>query len=337
MTQHTSGFGFIQAEALPSPARRKAPAHPPLRVGVVQHAWRPDADALARHLTAGIGRAADAGARIVFLPELTLVRYPADQRAEGRAADAAEDLPGGPTFAFAAAAARAHGVYVHASLYERAAAPDGTDDGLGYNTAIIVSPEGELVARTRKLHIPKSDGYYEDTYFRHGPADDPYPVHRIPALAGAGFGLPTCYDEWFPEVARVYAVKGADIVVYPTAIGTEINVPGFDSQPMWQHVITSHAITNALFVIAPNRIGTEPRRDGTPGSGFYGSSFIADPYGRIVVQAPRDAETVLVADLDLGQRTDWAELFPFLPNRRPDTYAALCAAVDRNGRVATAD
>jgi N-carbamoylputrescine amidase len=217
-------------------------------------------------------------------------------------------------------------VYVHTSLYRRAAA----EDGLGLNTAIIVAPSGEVVATTNKLHIPVTAGYYEDKYFRAGPAgpEDPYRVYALDGLDGARLGLPTCWDEWFPEVARAYGLGGANIVVYPTAIGSEPDHPDFDTQPLWQQVIVGNGIANGLFMVVPNRTGAEPRPDGAPGNTFYGSSFVSDPYGRVLVQAPRDRPCVLIADLDLAQRQDWLDLFPFLRTRRPDTYEALTRPVD---------
>ncbi len=299
-------------------SRTTATTRPPLRVALVQHRWREDADELASVLRGAVDRAAGEGARVVFMPEITLLRYPADVPAGPHPGAAAEDLTDGPTFALAADAARANGIFVHASMYEKAPA----EDGLGFNTAILVSPSGELVGRTRKLHIPISAGYYEDTYFRAGPADgDPYPVYDPDGL-GARIGMPTCWDEWFPEVARNYSLGGAEIVVYPTAIGSEPRFPAFDTRPLWQQVIVANGINNGLFMVVPNRTGDEGALS------FYGSSFISDPYGRVLVQAPRDEEAVLVADLDLDQRRDWLELFPFLLTRRPDSYAALTAPVD---------
>lgn len=310
----------LTASAPDSLSRSTASQRPPLRVGLVQHRWRPDVDKLTKVLRDGIDRAAGAGATAVFLPEITLLRYPADTPAGRNPGDAAEDLTGGPTFALAAEAAQANGIFVHASLYEKAPAADG----LGYNTAILVSPSGELVGRTRKMHIPISAGYYEDTYFRPGPAsadDDPYPVYDPEGL-GARIGLPTCWDEWFPEVARNYSLRWRRDVVYPTAIGSEPVFPAFDTQPLWQQVIVANGISSGLFMVVPNRTGDE----GTVS--FYGSSFISDPYGRVLVQAPRDEEAVLVADLDLDQRRDWLELFPFLVTRRPDSYGRLTAPID---------
>ncbi len=222
-----------------------------------------------------------------------------------------EQLPGGPTYRFAARLAKEHGLHVHASLYERA---DG-QDGLGFNTAIVVAPDGELVGRTRKLHIPASAGHHEDLYFRAGPADgDPFPVV---GLADAKLGLPTCWDQWFPELARSYSLQGADVLVYPTAIGSEPDHPDFDTEPLWEQVMLGNAIANGIFVVAVNRIGLEPPLR------FYGSSFICDPYGRKLAQAPREEPAVLVADLDLDQRHDWLELVGFLRTRRPDAYAGL--------------
>ncbi len=308
----------LTAAAPESLSRSTESTRPPVRVGLVQHRWRPEAGELTKVLRNGIDRAAGEGATLVCLPEITLLRYPADTPAGPNPGDTAEELLDGPTFALAADAARTNGVFVHASLYEKAPAADG----LGFNTAILVSPSGELAGRTRKMHIPISAGYYEDTYFRAGPAEgNPYPVYDPEGL-GARLGMPTCWDEWFPEVARSYSLGGAEIVVYPTAIGSEPVFPAFDTQPLWQQVIVANGINSGLFMVVPNRIGDEGAVT------FYGSSFISDPYGRVLVQAPRDEEAVLVADLDLDQRRDWLELFPFLLTRRPESYGALTAAVD---------
>ncbi len=250
------------------------------------------------------------------LQELTLSRYFAITPDGPAAAGAGpEEVEGGRTFSFAARLAGETGACVHASLYERADGPDG----LGYNTAIVVSPEGRLLSRTRKLHIPATAGYHEDRYFRPGPADgDPFPLIELPCVGGsARLGAPTCWDQWFPELARAYSLKGAEVLIYPTAIGSEPDHPGFDTQPLWRQVIVGEGIANGTFMVAINRIGVEGPLT------FYGSSFISDPYGRVLVQAPRDEPAVLVADLDLDQRRDWLELFPLLRTRRPDAYRVL--------------
>ncbi|HEY1853754.1 MAG TPA: nitrilase-related carbon-nitrogen hydrolase [Solirubrobacterales bacterium] len=303
---------IVATEAPESPARIRPPSREPFRIGAVQQRWHDDPEEHEESLRAGIEIAAAEGARLVCLQELTLSRYFAVEEGGPEVVGAGpEDLPGGPSFDFAMRMAAELGVHVHASLYERADAADG----LGFNTAIVVSPAGEVVARTRKLHIPITAGYYEDRYFRGGPAGEgAFPLLR---LGDAALGLPTCWDQWFPEVARAYSLEGADVVVYPTAIGSEPDHPEFDTEPLWHQVIVSHGIANGLFMVAVNRIGSEPPLS------FYGSSFVSDPYGRVLVQAPRDEPAVLVADLDLDQRRDWLELFPLLSTRRPDAYGPL--------------
>ncbi|MQY08338.1 nitrilase-related carbon-nitrogen hydrolase [Actinomadura macrotermitis] len=305
---------LLTAPELPSPARVAPGDRPGLTVGAIQTRWHEDPAEHAGVLADGVATAAGAGAQVVFLPELTLSRYPADTKPGGEARLLAEPLEGGPTHRFAAEAATASGVYVHASLYERA---DSAGDELGFNTAILVAPGGRLVARTRKLHIPVTAGYYEDHYFRPGPADDPYPVVELDLPGAPRIGMPTCWDEWFPEVARAYSLAGAELLAYPTAIGSEPDHPGFDTEPLWRQVIVGNGIANGQFMVVPNRWGGEGLIT------FYGSSFISDPYGRVLVQAPREGDAALVATLDLAQRADWLALFPFLQTRRPDTYGAL--------------
>ncbi len=302
----------------PSPARTRPSERPPLRVGLVQERWHADPDEHRQALSDGIEAAAREGARVVCLQELTLSRYfaitPDGPMAQGVEP---ESLPDGPTATFARRCAVDNGVYVHASLFERAG--DGEQDGRGYNTAILVAPDGTLIARTRKLHIPITAGYYEDRYFRPGPADgDPFPAVTLPFEgATATLGLPTCWDQWFPELARAYSLAGSEVLIYPTAIGSEPDHPEFDTEPLWERVIVGNGIANGTFMVAINRTGVEPPLT------FYGSSFISDPYGRILVQAPRDEPAILIADLDLDQRRDWLELFPFLTTRRPDAYGVL--------------
>jgi N-carbamoylputrescine amidase len=309
----SSGLHLASSGPHPSPARKRPARRGHFRVGAVQERWHPDPDEHRAALAAGVRRAAAEGAQLVCLQELTLSPYFATDPAGPQALGIEpEQLPGGPTHSFAAELAAETGAHVHASLYERADGPDG----LGFNTAIVLAPDGELVARTRKLHIPVTAGYHEDRYFRPGPGpgENPYPLI---ALGDAHLGLPTCWDQWFPEVARAYSLEGADVLVYPTAIGSEPEHPEFDTQPLWEQVIRGNAIANGVFMVAVNRIGEEPPLR------FYGSSFICDPYGRILVRAPREEPAVLVADLDLDQRHDWLELFPFLDTRRPETYGRL--------------
>jgi N-carbamoylputrescine amidase len=303
------------------------------RVGAVQSAWHPDPDEHRAVLADGVALAAREGAQLVCLQELTLSRYFAvDPRGAAAVGVEPEPLPGGATHRFAADLAAEHGVHVHASLYEQAPEPapepapgqtppksvrETTHTGVsrtdfGFNTAICVAPDGTLVARTRKLHLPVTEGYFEDRYFL--PGDTGFPVTTI---AGAHVGFPTCWDQWFPELSRAYSLAGADLIVYPTAIGSEPDHPTFDTQPLWQQVIVGQGIASGTFMVAVNRVGAEAPLV------FYGSSFISDPYGRVLVQAGRDEHAVLVADLDLDARRDWLELFPFLSTRRPDAYGPL--------------
>jgi N-carbamoylputrescine amidase len=292
------------AEPLPSPARVHAPERAPVRVGLVQLAWNADEDAHDAAIVEGVAAAANEGARLVCLPELTRLPYVAyDERGPQPGGIAPEALPGGRTYELAAKLAADTGVFVHASCYEH------NDNGLGFNTAFVVAPDGTVAAKARKMHLPVTAGYAENRWF--APGDTGYPVFDI---AGARVGLPTCYDQWFPEVSRALALNGADVIVYPSAIGSEPDHPGFDTEPIWEQVIRAQGVTSGTFMVVINRIGREGPNT------FYGSSFVSDPYGRVLVQAPRDKACVLIADLDLDQRRDWLDLFPLFGARRPETY-----------------
>jgi len=280
--------------------------HPLLRVGAVQCAWHPDPVEHAAVLRRGAQIAAANGAKVLLLQELTLSPYFCSvPDIDDALARHGEDIETGPTIALARELATAHGMFVQASLYER------TADERGFNTAICVDPSGVLLARTRKTHIPEFAYYHEDRYFE--PADEDC---AVTAVAGAQFAFPTCWDQWFPELARSLSMDGAEVIVYPTAIGSEPHMPGVDTEPMWHQMIAANGLANSTFMIAINRIGTEGELT------FYGSSFISDPYGRTLVQAPRDRPAVLIADLDLTQRAD-ALTFGLLYTRRPDRYGRL--------------
>ncbi len=274
-----------------------------LTVALVQEQWIEDSIKHQANLADKIKEAACAGAKLVCLQELTLSPYFCT-RFDVDASIYQEDLHQGPTARFVAEQANKHGISITASLFEKA----------GYNTAVAFGPDGHLTGVTRKQHIPSGEKYHEDYYFK--PGDSNYPVHQI---AGAKVGLPTCYDQWFPELSRIYGIKQTEILVYPTAIGAEPTAPGFDSQPMWQKVMVAQGIMNNLFVIAVNRVGTED------GLKFYGSSFISTPMGEIIAQASRDEPQVLVANLDFRDRALWGRLFPFCQQREPHTYHELIA------------
>ncbi|KTD50104.1 putative hydrolase [Legionella quinlivanii] len=272
-----------------------------LTVGLVQQQWYPNADKHKEELSKGILHAARQGAKLICLQELTLSPYFCTSPSVDPE-PYMEDIKTGPTAQFVSHMAKTANATITASLFERE----------GYNTAVAFDNKGELIAVTRKQHIPSGEKYHEDYYFK--PGDSDYPIHRI---ADHQTGLPTCYDQWFPELSRIYGLKGAELLIYPTAIGAEPTAPGFDSQPMWQKVMIAQGIMANCFIIAVNRIGTED------GLKFYGSSFISNPFGEIIAEAPRHEPAVVVAELDFNQRDLWGRLFPFPKQRQPATYHEL--------------
>ncbi|STX52233.1 putative hydrolase [Legionella busanensis] len=277
-----------------------------LTIGLVQERWYPNPDTHREKLAAGIKAAAKQGAQVICLQELTLSPYFCTQP-NIDCEPFMEDIYTGPTAQFVSNMAKSTNVAITASLFEKG----------GFNTAIAFNQQGQITAITRKQHIPSGEKYHEDYYFK--PGDSNYPVHQ---LAGHNFGLPTCYDQWFPELSRIYGLKNTEILVYPTAIGAEPTAPGFDSQPMWQKVIVAQGIMANCFMVAVNRIGEED------GLEFYGSSFISNPLGEILVKAPRHEPAVLVAELDFNVRALWNRLFPFASQRQPQTYQELLKVKD---------
>lgn len=274
-----------------------------LTVGVVQEQWIENSIKHQANLADKIKEAASRGAKLVCLQELTLSPYFCTRHdVDGSLYQ--EDLHQGPTARFVSELSKQYGISITASLFEKA----------GFNTAVAFSPKGELIGVTRKQHIPSGEKYHENHYFKAG--DSNYPVHEI---AGVKIGLPTCYDQWFPELSRIYGLKQTDILIYPTAIGAEPTAPGFNSQPMWQKVMVAQGIMNNLFIIAANRIGIEDDLE------FYGSSFISTPMGEILAQAPHHEPAVLVATLDFRDKALWGRLFPFCQQREPHTYQYLVA------------
>jgi N-carbamoylputrescine amidase len=275
-----------------------------LRVALVQLAWSGSMDSMKAQYRQLVLEAVQAGASLVCLPEFSLIPYfPGNRDKAGF--DWAEALPGGASETFFSELARQHQITVVGSLFEEAS------DGKLYDTATIHGADGQLLGFTRKIHIPSGEGYHETDFFGGG---DEYPVFNIGPVTMAA---PTCYDQWFPELARIYSLNGAEFIFYPTAIGEEPGDPNMDSQEAWQTVMRGHAIANGVFVGAANRVGREN------GIGFYGSSFVCDPSGRILAQAGRDTTEVIVADLDAGAFEHWRDHFPLLHQRRPHIYQRL--------------
>ncbi|RMG85401.1 MAG: hydrolase [Chloroflexi bacterium] len=279
-----------------------------VRFALVQLAWPGERAPMMKTYHELVAAAAKDGAQIVGLPELSISPYFPGRR-DPQGFQWAEPLHGGASDQFFSELAQEYGVYILGSIFEKA------DDGY-WDTATVHNPEGALIASTRKVHIPSGEGYHETDFFQS--ATD-YPVHDIGLLRLA---VPTCYDQWFPELARIYALNGAEFIFYPTAIGSEPTDPDFDSQVAWQTVMRGHAIANGIFIAAANRIGHE--NDVT----FYGSSFICDPTGCILAQAGRDTTEYIIADLEPRTMQRYRNLFPLLHQRKPHTYNRLTEAVN---------
>jgi N-carbamoylputrescine amidase len=279
-----------------------------IRIALIQVAWLGSTEAMMNQYRALVADAAAQGATLVCLPEFSLIPYfpgTTDPAGFGWA----EALPGGMSERFFSELARGQKVALVGSLFER------TPDGTYYDTATIHAVDGSLTGITRKIHIPSGTGYNETSFFGGG-AD--YPVHNIGALKMA---TPTCYDQWFPELARIYSLNGAEFIFYPTAIGSEPEDPNIDTAESWKTVMRGHAIANGVFVGAANRVGVEN------GVTFYGSSFVCDPTGKVLAQAGRDTTEVLMVDLHAGIFNHWRALFPLLRQRRADTYAPIATGV----------
>jgi N-carbamoylputrescine amidase len=279
------------------------------RVALVQLAWSGSVDSMKAQYEPLIAEAAARGAVLVCLPEFSLLPYFASSK-DASGFDYAEALDTGVTATFFSEQARKHKVAIISSLFEK------TPDDEYFDTAVLHNAAGSFAGYTRKVHIPYGEGYNETDFFK-GYHD--YPVHN---LAGLKLAAPTCYDQWFPELARIYAMNGAEFVFYPTAIGSEPSAPDVDTQPMWETVMRGHAIANGVFIAAANRVGSEPPVT------FYGSSFICDPTGKILAKAGRDTTEVITADLDPKVFERWRDLFPLLKQREPGTYDRILNKVD---------
>jgi len=184
--------------------------------------------------------------------------------------------------------------------------------GSCYNSEALIDRRGKVVASYRKLHIPNGPGYREDNYF--APGDSGYAVAD---LGGVRVGLGICWDQWFPEFARILALKGAQLIVFPSAIGSEIAEPDYDSRPSWEHVMRAQAIMNRVFIAAVNRVGQEEVIR------FYGGSFVADPWGDVMKRASLTKPGMVLASIDMTEISRARGFFGFLDTRRPDTYGDL--------------
>ena len=279
-----------------------------LTVAALQMAMTEDVEANVATAERLVVRAAEQGAHLVVLPELFERPYWCKDQDPAFFA-LARPLPDHPTVErFAAVAARA-GVVLPVTVYER-------DGQATFNTLVMIDADGRVLGRYRKSHIPDGPGYQEKFYFN--PGADGFVVW--PTRFGR-VGAAVCWDQWFPEVARSLVLDGAEVLIYPSAIGSEPPDPALDSSGHWQRVMCGHAAANLVPVVAANRYGTEP--GATCEVTFYGSSFIADPTGAVLHRAPRDAEAVVLASFDLDaiarQRAGWG----VFRDRRPELYHRL--------------
>ena len=286
-------------------------APPRFRIACVQMRCTPyPADNVAR-AEAQIREAARQGASIVCLPELFRTPYFC-QREDTAHFDLAEPIPG-PTTDHLGAVARDLGVVLVVSLFERRA------PGLYHNTAVVLDADGTIAGRYRKMHIPDDPLYYEKYYFT--PGDLGFPA--FDTRAGRVASL-VCWDQWYPEGARLAALAGAEVLFYPTAIGwhpSEKAAHGDAQVSAWQVMHRAHAIANGVYVAAVNRVGHEGDAGG--GLEFWGASIVCDPFGVVVAEAPRDREALLVVECDRGRQEDVRRNWPFLRDRRIDAYAPI--------------
>ncbi len=282
-------------------------------VGLVQMACTPDPALNLKQAVARVEEAARAGAQIVCLPELFRSQYFC-QREDAALFDLAEPVPGPSTEALRALAKQARVVIV-APVFERRAA------GVYHNSAAVIDASGEIVGLYRKMHIPDDPAYYEKFYFTPGDLGFRAFDTRVGRV-----GTLICWDQWYPEAARLTALRGAAVLFYPTAIGwhpQEKEQHGTAQRDAWQTVQRGHAIANGVYVAVVNRVGHEVPLTGGAGIEFWGTSFLADPLGVVVAEAPTSKEEILLGEVDLQRIEDVRRNWPFFRDRRIDAYGGI--------------
>ena len=276
-------------------------------VALIQMGCSPQPEKNLKNALDRIAVAARQGAKLVCLQELFRSLYFC-QKEDYECFDLAETIPG-PTTRLLSQAAKKHKITLVSSLFEK------RTGGLYHNTAVVFGPDGKILGTYRKMHIPDDPGFSEKFYFAPGdtgfqPIDTP--VGRL--------GVLVCWDQWYPEAARLMALRGAEILVYPTAIGlarSEKRELHRVQLGAWQTIQRSHAIANGVYVLSINRIGREDHLD------FWGTSFVSDPFGRVMAQASSDKAEIVRATLDLDQIGTTRQHWPFLRDRRIDAYGGL--------------
>jgi N-carbamoylputrescine amidase len=283
------------------------------KVGLVQMSMSTDPSENMKKAVDFVREAAGKGAQVVCLPELYRSPYFC-QKEEHALFDLAETVPG-PSTEVLGKAAKDAGVVVVAPIFEKRAT------GLYHNSAAILDANGELAGLYRKMHIPDDPLFYEKFYFTPGDLG----FQAFDTKAGR-IGTLICWDQWYPEGARLTALRGASILFYPTAIGWHPHEKaqyGVAQRSAWQTMQRAHAIANGVYVAAVNRVGHEKPIAGEPGLEFWGTTFLADPFGIVVAEASTDKEEILIGEVDLGRMEEVRRNWPFLRDRRIDAYAGI--------------
>lgn len=285
-----------------------------MKVGIIQRACGESTQQNKTGLCKAIRKAAQQGAELVVLQELHNSLYFC-QTEDTTLFDLAEPIPG-PSTELYGQLAKELGVVIVTSLFERRA------PGLYHNTAVVLEKDGSIAGRYRKMHIPDDPAYYEKFYFTPGDLG----FHPIQTSVGR-LGVQVCWDQWYPEGARLMALQGAELLIYPTAIGYESSDTPEEQQRQreaWMTVQRGHAVANGIPVIAVNRTGHEPDPSGqTNGIQFWGSSFVAGPQGEILYQAPEHEDIVQVIDIDMKRSENVRRWWPFLRDRRIEEFGPL--------------
>lgn len=286
-------------------------------VGLVQHACESDRGVNIERAVSGVREAADRGAQIICLQELFGLPYfcKAEDAERFELAEPAD----GPTTESFSKLARELDVAIVVPVFERRAA------GVYHNSAAVIDADGSLIGVYRKMHIPDDPLYYEKFYFAPGDANGPNGGFRVFRTRYATIGVLICWDQWYPEAARITSLSGAEVLFYPTAIGWHPDEKAEFGQAQadaWRTAQRAHAIANGVYVAVANRTGHEPE-PGTKGIEFFGQSFISDPFGRILAESPTDESSVLVARCDRKLIEETRQGWPFLRDRRIDAYGAI--------------
>lgn len=285
-----------------------------MKVGIIQLRCVKDTSANIKHICQSIRQAAEEGAELVVLQELHNSLYFC-QTEDTSLFDLAEPIPGPSTETYGNLA-KELSIVIVTSLFERRAA------GLYHNTAVVFEKDGSIAGKYRKMHIPDDPAYYEKFYFTPGDMG----FHPIDTSVGR-LGVQVCWDQWYPEGARLMALQGAELLIYPTAIGYESSDTQDEQERQreaWTTVQRGHAVANGIPVISVNRTGHEPDPSGqTNGISFWGSSFVAGPQGEFLYRAPKDEEAIKVIDIDMKRSENVRKWWPFLRDRRIEEFTPL--------------